>query len=108
MTSIPAFLRAVGDLTLTAPVDPADVVRSDGAASEFTWTATALEFKQHRTYTPGDDVRRVDWSLYGRSKRLYTRLVQDEHQPRLGAGAGHIGVDGDRADGRTSSARRSS
>jgi len=43
----------------------------------------SLEFKQHRTYTPGDDVRRVDWSLYGRSKRLYTRLVQDEHQPRL-------------------------
>ena len=43
----------------------------------------SLEFKQHRSYTPGDDVRRVDWSLYGRSKRLYTRLVQDEHQPRL-------------------------
>ena len=77
----PAFLRAVGDLTL-----PPQWIPPRGAAMGphlNTLDGDSLEFKQHRTYTPGDDVRRVDWSLYGRSKRLYTRLVQDEHQPRL-------------------------
>lgn len=77
----PAFLRAVGDLVL-----PPQWIPPRGAAMGphlNTLDGDSLEFKQHRTYTPGDDVRRVDWSLYGRSKRLYTRLVQDEHQPRL-------------------------
>ena len=77
----PAFLRAVGDLTL-----PPQWIPPRGAAMGphlNSLDGDSLEFKQHRTYTPGDDVRRVDWSLYGRSKRLYTRLVQDEHQPRL-------------------------
>ena len=77
----PAFLRAVGDLTL-----PPQWIPPRGAAMGphlNSLDGDSLEFKQHRTYTPGDDVRRVDWLLYGRSKRLYTRLVQDEHQPRL-------------------------
>lgn len=77
----PAYLRAVGDLTL-----PPIWVPPQGAAMGTHLNkldGDSLEFKQHRSYTPGDDVRRVDWSLYGRSKRLYTRLVQDEHQPRL-------------------------
>jgi len=77
----PAFLRAVGDLSL-----PPQWIPPRGAALGphlNTLDGDSLEFKQHRSYTPGDDVRRVDWSLYGRSKRLYTRLVQDEHQPRL-------------------------
>lgn len=77
----PAFLRAVGDMTL-----PPIWVPPQGAAMGTHLNkldGDSLEFKQHRSYTPGDDVRRVDWSLYGRSKRLYTRLVQDEHQPRL-------------------------
>lgn len=39
---------------------------------------TSLEFADYRPYLPGDDIRRVDWSLYGRSRRLYTRLNRSE------------------------------
>ncbi|MCR3922687.1 MAG: DUF58 domain-containing protein [Firmicutes bacterium] len=39
---------------------------------------TSLEFADYRPYLPGDDPRRVDWSLYGRSHRLYTRLNRSE------------------------------
>jgi uncharacterized protein (DUF58 family) len=39
---------------------------------------TSLEFADYRPYLPGDDLRRVDWSLYGRSHRLYTRLNRSE------------------------------
>ncbi|QNO16123.1 DUF58 domain-containing protein [Alkalicella caledoniensis] len=38
----------------------------------------SLEFADFRQYIPGDDVRRIDWSLYGRSQRLYTKLNRSE------------------------------
>ncbi len=77
----PAILRAVGDLSLPPLWVPPQGLSVGSHLNRL--DGDSLEFKQHRTYTPGDDVRRVDWALYGRSKRLYTRLVQDEHQPRL-------------------------
>lgn len=39
---------------------------------------TSLEFADYRPYLPGDDIRRIDWALYGRSRRLYTRLNRSE------------------------------
>lgn len=39
---------------------------------------SSLEFADYRPYLPGDDIRRIDWSLYGRSHRLYTRLNRGE------------------------------
>lgn len=39
---------------------------------------TSLEFADYRPYLPGDDIRRVDWSLFGRSRRLYTKLNRSE------------------------------
>jgi uncharacterized protein (DUF58 family) len=39
---------------------------------------SSLEFADYRPYLPGDDIRRIDWSLYGRSRRLYTRLNRGE------------------------------
>jgi uncharacterized protein (DUF58 family) len=32
-----------------------------------------LEFAQYRAYEPGDDLRRIDWKLYGRSDRFFVR-----------------------------------
>ena len=43
----------------------------------------SMEFKQHRGYAPGDDVRRVDWAVYGRTQKLFTRVVEAEHTPEL-------------------------
>jgi uncharacterized protein (DUF58 family) len=34
---------------------------------------TGLEFEQYRAYAPGDEPRRVDWKLYGRSDRFFVR-----------------------------------
>ncbi len=39
---------------------------------------SSLEFADYRPYLPGDDIRRIDWLLYGRSDRLYTRLNRGE------------------------------
>ncbi len=38
----------------------------------------SLEFADYRPYLPGDDIRRLDWAVYGRSRRLFTRLNRSE------------------------------
>ncbi|MBJ7609324.1 MAG: DUF58 domain-containing protein [Candidatus Dormibacteraeota bacterium] len=41
-------------------------------------TGGAVEFADHRAYTPGDDIRRVDWNAYARLDRLILRLYAGE------------------------------
>lgn len=38
----------------------------------------SVEFKQHRPYTPGDEIRRIDWKVFGRSDRFYIREYEEE------------------------------
>lgn len=38
----------------------------------------SVEFAQHRMYQPGDDLRYVDWKLWGRKDRLYVKQFEEE------------------------------
>ena len=38
----------------------------------------AVEFAQHREYVPGDDIRHIDWKVYGRKERLYLKQYELE------------------------------
>lgn len=38
----------------------------------------SAEFSQHRPYQFGDEIRHIDWTLYGRSDRFYIRQFQEE------------------------------
>ena len=38
----------------------------------------SVEFADYRTYSPGDDLRRVDWNAYARMERLFIKLFQEE------------------------------
>jgi len=38
----------------------------------------SLEFAEHRPYVPGDDLRRVDWKVFGRTDRWYLRESEQE------------------------------
>ena len=53
---------------------------------------SSLEFKDHRDYQPGDDLRRIDWGAYARSDRLVVRLHHEEVSPHL-----DILIDGSRS-----------
>jgi uncharacterized protein (DUF58 family) len=33
----------------------------------------SLDFAEHRAYMPGDDIRRIDWRVFGRTDRLYVK-----------------------------------
>ncbi len=37
-----------------------------------------LEFADHRDYVPGDDLRYLDWNLYGRLERRALRLFEED------------------------------
>lgn len=45
-------------------------------------TGSSLEFQDYREYTPGDDIRHLDWSAYARSNSLMVRMYRDEISPR--------------------------
>jgi uncharacterized protein (DUF58 family) len=38
----------------------------------------SVEFAQHRQYAPGDDLRHLDWKVYGRSDKLYLKQYEQE------------------------------
>ena len=46
-------------------------------------TGASLEFVDFRDYTPGDDLRHVDWRAYARTDALQVRLFREEVAPHL-------------------------
>lgn len=38
----------------------------------------SVEFRQHRPYVQGDDIRRLDWKIFGRADRFYIREFDEE------------------------------
>lgn len=44
---------------------------------------SSLEFAQYRKYVPGDDTRRLDWRMWGRSDRFYIKEFEADTNLRL-------------------------
>lgn len=38
----------------------------------------SVEFSEHQIYNPGESIKNVDWKLYGRTDRLYTKRYEEE------------------------------
>lgn len=38
----------------------------------------SIEFAEHREYVPGDDLRYVDWKVFGKSDRFYLKQYEEE------------------------------
>jgi uncharacterized protein (DUF58 family) len=65
---------------------------------------SSVEFKQHRQYVPGDELRRLDWKVYGKSDRLYIREYEEETNLRCNIlldCSGSMGYAGTEAKGLT-------
>src|SRR5215472_14640441 len=39
---------------------------------------SSVEFADHRNYTVGDDLRHIDWNVYGRLDKLFLKLFLEE------------------------------
>src|SRR6478609_8637521 len=38
----------------------------------------SVEFAQHRPYVQGDDIRHIDWKVYGKTDKIYLKQYQEE------------------------------
>jgi uncharacterized protein (DUF58 family) len=41
---------------------------------------TSLDFADYKIYHPGDDIRQIDWNVYGRTNKPYIKRFQDEKE----------------------------
>ena len=64
----------------------------------------SVEFKEHRTYVRGDELRNIDWKAFGKSDRLYIREYEEETNLRctlLVDRSGSMQYGGERSEGRS-------
>ena len=71
----PEILQRLGDLELIAR-EVVEGLRVGSHRSPLRGFST--EFAHHRQYVPGDSLRSIDWRVYGRSDRYYTKLYEAE------------------------------
>ncbi len=69
------FIRRLERLRLQVRRTFSGVMRAERRSRRM---GSSLEFADHRNYSPGDDPRRVDWSVFGRIERLMVKLYEEE------------------------------
>ncbi len=71
----PAFVRRLAKLAVVARRRFAG---ASAGARRSTRRGSSAELADHRPYTPGDDIRRIDWNAYARLEELVLRLFVAE------------------------------
>ncbi len=71
----PELLQRLGDLELVAR-EVVEGLRVGSHRSPLRGFST--EFAHHRQYSPGDALRTIDWRVFGRTDRYYTKLYEAE------------------------------
>jgi uncharacterized protein (DUF58 family) len=66
----PALLARIGDLPLLARTVVDGFMHGLHRARR---VGLSLDFAEHRAYQPGDDIRRIDWRVFGRTDRFYVK-----------------------------------
>jgi uncharacterized protein (DUF58 family) len=73
----PAFMKKVERLRLATR----RLVRGSQAGGRRSrLTGSSLEFADYRPYSPGDDIRRVDWTAYARFRKWFLKTYFDERE----------------------------
>jgi uncharacterized protein (DUF58 family) len=70
----PAFVESLAHLRLVARRVPRGGRFADQVSNAL---GSGLEFKDYRPYTPGDDLRAIDWNVYRRMGRVFVRLFEE-------------------------------
>lgn len=76
----PAVLSAISSLDLLAKTVVDGFVAGLHRSPDFGFSQ---EFAEYRAYTPGDDLRHVDWNLFGRTDRTYIKRYRGETNSQL-------------------------
>ncbi|MCB9732169.1 MAG: DUF58 domain-containing protein [Deltaproteobacteria bacterium] len=70
-----AFMARLEYLDIVAKKRFAGQTRGERRAKKL---GAGLEFADHRSYSPGDDFKNIDWNVYQRLGRLLIRLYEEE------------------------------
>jgi uncharacterized protein (DUF58 family) len=73
----PAQLHRLGSLPIKARVIVEGALSGLHRASVH---GSSVEFAQHKEYSPGDELRHVDWKAYGKLDRYYVKQFEQESQ----------------------------
>jgi len=70
----PDFVAALTNLRIEARQVPRGGRPAEHHARQ---AGAGIEFRDYRPYSPGDDIRRVDWNLFRRFDRVFLRLLDE-------------------------------
>ncbi|PDW01829.1 DUF58 domain-containing protein [Candidatus Viridilinea mediisalina] len=73
----PAFLRQLDRLALLTRRAMAGELQGERRSPR---RGASVEFADYRPYTPGDDIRQIDWNLYARMERIFLKLFVAEEE----------------------------
>lgn len=76
----PAVLASISSLDLVARTVVDGFVAGLHRSPDFGFSQ---EFAEYRAYTPGDDLRHVDWNLFARTERCYLKRYRGETNSQL-------------------------
>jgi uncharacterized protein (DUF58 family) len=76
----PAVLAGISSLDLIARTVVDGFVAGLHRSPDFGFSQ---EFAEYRAYTPGDDLRHVDWNLFARTERTYLKRYRGETNSQL-------------------------
>jgi uncharacterized protein (DUF58 family) len=76
----PAVLAGISGLDLIAKTVVDGFVAGLHRSPDFGFSQ---EFAEYRAYTPGDDLRHVDWNLFARTERCYLKRYRGETNSQL-------------------------
>jgi Protein of unknown function DUF58 len=90
----PAKIDDLLDSALIAKLDPLDLASRKVFAGKLRGErrskrrGQSVEFADHRQYVVGDDLRHIDWNIFGRLDRLFLKLFLEEEDLAL-----HVVID---------------
>lgn len=82
-------LRKLNQLTLVASRVRTGAIKGERRSSR---RGSSVEFADYRNYTPGDDLRRLDWNIYARLEKPFIKLLEEEEDLAV-----HVLIDGSRS-----------
>lgn len=77
----PRVLAKIGSLELIAKVVVEGFINGLHRSPHL---GLSTDFAEHREYMPGDDLRRVDWKLYGRTDRYFLKEFEADTNTTVG------------------------
>lgn len=85
----PEFMRKLERLTIAARKVQLGLARGERKSKR---KGSSVEFADYRDYVQGDDLRHVDWNIFGRLNALYLKLFQESEDLTV-----HLLVDASRS-----------